>query len=204
MKTDELIARARDLSAIATGGPWKADHTIEMDRAIKGADFDDSGEYVCLFLSEDDAKFVAASRELIPQLASTLERCLASRMRWYRLTEIMRETRLVDYANADAKELKLMKQINELQSKNQELAAIIECRDAQIKHHQRSWKINSDGRKQVTRKYDTLRNIAKRQVVRRKVAERVLAILVANGNVARHVVDAWTKYSVDLEKESHS
>lgn len=133
------------------------------------------------------------ARKLIPQLIAELR---SSREDYDELEGISESNgRVAERLQAD---------VDKLRAENRELAAIIECRDAQIKHHQRSWKINSDGRKQVTRKYDTLRNIAKRQVVRRKVAERVLAILVANGNVARHVVDAWTKYSVDLEKESHS
>ena len=66
---DELIAKARKLSAAATPGPWNTPHYPDVVETAAGHRIAEA----CTGNYEDDATLIAESRTLLPALADLAE-----------------------------------------------------------------------------------------------------------------------------------
>ena len=88
--TNELITEARELCEKATPAPWEWDInrddscSIEADRMRNVIYLEDiypgcpeCGEHLVMNIEKADAKFIARSRTLIPELANALEKANA-------------------------------------------------------------------------------------------------------------------------------
>lgn len=78
MSADDLIKRARELDKAATQGPWVTPNYPDV--------VESTSEHViaevCTGNYEDDARFIAESRTLLPQLADALESAQKERAQW--------------------------------------------------------------------------------------------------------------------------
>ena len=66
---DELIAKARELSAAATPGPWNTPHYPDVVETAAGHRIAEA----CTGNYEDDATLIAESRTLLPALSDLAE-----------------------------------------------------------------------------------------------------------------------------------
>ena len=77
MLTPEKIAEARRLCEAATPGPWRMseDNALETVDCIivVCAEWDYGDDDSTLYVSNEDAEFIVAARQLVPELLDTLE-----------------------------------------------------------------------------------------------------------------------------------